>query len=67
MLGAAQAGRRSSLRLLTLLEDEELIGAAREEAVRLVDADPALAGQPGLAAAIRALLETERAQYLEKA
>jgi ATP-dependent DNA helicase RecG len=67
VLGAAQAGRRSSLRLLTLLEDEELIGAAREEAVRLVDADPALAGQPGLAAAIRALLETERAQYLEKA
>src|SRR5437868_3817147 len=29
VLGASQAGRRSSLRLLTLLRDEELIGQAR--------------------------------------
>jgi ATP-dependent DNA helicase RecG len=67
VLGAAQAGRRSSLRLLTLLADEDLIGHARQEATRLVDADPALAGQPGLAAEIRALLDTERADFLEKA
>ena len=32
VLGAAQAGRRSSLKLLTLLQDEDLIGQAREEA-----------------------------------
>jgi len=67
VLGAAQAGRRSSLRLLTLLADEDLIGHARQEAARLVDADPALAGEPGLAAAIRALLDQERAEFLEKA
>jgi ATP-dependent DNA helicase RecG len=67
VLGSAQAGRRSSLRLLTLLADEELIAAAREEAAALVDADPALAGHPGLAAAVRALLDTEQAEYLEKA
>jgi ATP-dependent DNA helicase RecG len=67
VLGAAQAGRRSSLKLLTLLRDEELIGQARHEAEELVGADPALAGQPALAAAITALLDAERAEYLEKA
>jgi ATP-dependent DNA helicase RecG len=67
VLGTAQAGRRSSLRLLGLLEDEELIGQAREEAVELVGADPALAGYPGLAAAVEALAEHERAAFLEKA
>jgi ATP-dependent DNA helicase RecG len=67
VLGAAQAGRRSSLKLLTLLKDEDLIGAARQEAEELVGADPALAGQPALAAAIAALLDAERAEFLEKA
>jgi ATP-dependent DNA helicase RecG len=67
VLGAAQAGRRSSLKLLTLLKDEDLIGAARQEAEELVGADPVLAGQPALAAAIAALLDAERAEFLEKA
>ena len=67
VLGAAQAGRRSSLKLLTLLRDEELIGQARHEAEELIGADPALAGQPALAAAISAMLDADRAEYLEKA
>jgi ATP-dependent DNA helicase RecG len=67
VLGAAQAGRRSSLKLLTLLRDEDLIGQARQEAEELVGADPALAGEPALVAAISALLDSERAEYLEKA
>jgi ATP-dependent DNA helicase RecG len=67
VLGAAQAGRRSSLKLLTLLKDEELIGRARREATELVSADPALAGYPALASALRVLLDQERAEYLEKA
>jgi ATP-dependent DNA helicase RecG len=67
VLGTAQAGRKSSLKLLRLLEDEDLIGQAREEATKLVDADPALAGQPGLADAVRALIDLERATFLEKA
>ena len=67
VLGAAQAGRRSSLKLLTLLKDEDLIGDARREAQQLVEADPALAGQPALAAAVRVMLDRERAEYLEKA
>ncbi len=67
VLGAAQAGRRSSLKLLTLLADEKLIGQAREEATALVAGDPELAGQPALASAIASLLDEEQAEYLEKA
>jgi ATP-dependent DNA helicase RecG len=67
VLGTVQAGRKSSLKLLQLLRDEDLIGHAREEATRLVDSDPALAGEPGLAAAVRALVDAEQTSYLEKA
>jgi ATP-dependent DNA helicase RecG len=67
VLGAAQAGRKTSLKLLTLLQDEDLIGQARQEAISLVAADPALAGQPALAATVRAILDHEQAEFLEKA
>jgi ATP-dependent DNA helicase RecG len=67
VLGTAQAGRKSSLKLLQLLRDEDLIGQSRDEATRLVDGDPALAGHPGLAAAVRALVEDEQTSFLEKA
>ncbi len=67
VLGAAQAGRKSSLKMLTLLADEELIGQARQEATALVGADPALASHPALAAAISALLDEDQAEFLEKA
>ncbi|HEX3490551.1 MAG TPA: ATP-dependent DNA helicase RecG [Streptosporangiaceae bacterium] len=67
VLGTAQAGRRSSLKLLHVLSDEDLIGQARAEAIELVDADPALAGYPALADAVAALVEAEQAEFLEKA
>ncbi|HUZ25892.1 MAG TPA: ATP-dependent DNA helicase RecG [Streptosporangiaceae bacterium] len=67
VLGTVQAGRRSSLKILSVLDDEELIARARTAATALVDADPALAGHPALAAAVGALLENDRAEYLEKA
>ena len=67
VLGAAQAGRKRSLKLLTLLTDEELIGQARDEAASLVAADPELAGHPALAAAIGTLVDPEQAEFLEKA
>ncbi|MGH3070357.1 MAG: ATP-dependent DNA helicase RecG [Streptosporangiaceae bacterium] len=67
VLGAAQAGRKSGLKMLTLLRDEELIVQARAEAQALVDADPRLAAHPALAGAIRALLDEEQAKFLEKA
>jgi ATP-dependent DNA helicase RecG len=67
VLGTAQAGRRTSLKILKLLDDEDLIGDARVAATDLVDADPALADHPALADAVAALLDTERTEYLEKA
>ncbi|HUC25100.1 MAG TPA: ATP-dependent DNA helicase RecG [Streptosporangiaceae bacterium] len=67
VLGTAQAGRRSSLKILQLLRDEDLIGQAREEAITIVDADPALADQPALAAAVHALVDAEETTFLEKA
>jgi ATP-dependent DNA helicase RecG len=67
VLGTAQAGRRSSLKMLNVLKDEDLIGEARAAAIDLVDADPALAGHSALAAAVAQVTESERAEYLEKA
>jgi ATP-dependent DNA helicase RecG len=67
VLGVAQAGRKSGLKMLTLLQDEELIVQARAEAQTLVDADPQLAAHPALAGAIRTLLDEEQAKFLEKA
>ncbi len=65
VLGAAQAGRHSSLKLLQLLADEDLIGQARQEATAVVSADPALSGHPALRAAIDDLLGPQ-ADYLDK-
>ncbi|HZG94586.1 MAG TPA: ATP-dependent DNA helicase RecG [Mycobacteriales bacterium] len=67
VLGASQSGRRSSVRLLELLEDEDLIVEARAEATALVERDPELATAPALAAELARAVDEERAEYLEKA
>ena len=67
VLGSAQSGRRSGLRLLSVLRDEDVIVDAREAATEVVAADPDLATHPVLAAAVRRLDESEQADYLEKA
>jgi ATP-dependent DNA helicase RecG len=67
VLGAEQSGRRSGVRLLSLLEDEELIATARAEATALLNTDRGLADYPGLAAEVAALATDERAEWLEKA
>jgi len=66
VLGQAQSGVRSSLRVLSVLEDEEVIAAARDEATLLVAEDPELTDRPALAAALRSLVDEDRAEYLEK-
>jgi ATP-dependent DNA helicase RecG len=67
VLGAAQSGRRSGLRLLSVLEHEDIIAAARGDAAALVAQDPGLETVPDLADAVRLLRESEQADYLEKA
>ncbi|MEU6336520.1 ATP-dependent DNA helicase RecG [Streptomyces cellulosae] len=66
VLGQAQSGTRSSLRMLAVIDDEEVIAEAREEATRIVAADPDLERMPALRTALDALLDEEREQYLEK-
>ncbi|MET8152231.1 ATP-dependent DNA helicase RecG [Actinoplanes sp. NPDC049668] len=66
VLGALQSGRNSHLRLLSLLRDSKLITDARAEASELVSEDPTLAKHPALLASVTALVDEERAEYLEK-
>jgi ATP-dependent DNA helicase RecG len=66
VLGASQSGRRSSLRLLRVLRDEDLIVDARDDAAEVVGADPTLRGHPGLRDAVDRALAEQRAEYLDK-
>ncbi|AGZ45572.1 ATP-dependent DNA helicase RecG [Actinoplanes friuliensis] len=66
VLGASQSGKHSHLRLLSLLRDSKLITDARAEATALVLEDPTLAKHPALLASVAALVDEERAEYLEK-
>src|SRR3954468_829443 len=66
VLGQAQSGARTSLRVLSVIDDEEIIAEAREEATTLVAADPELTRLTGLRTALDALLDEEKEQYLEK-
>jgi ATP-dependent DNA helicase RecG len=66
VLGTEQSGRRSTLRLLSVLTDEDVILAAREAATALLETDPDLASAPALLEAVDALEESERAEFLDK-
>ncbi|GAA0279678.1 ATP-dependent DNA helicase RecG [Cryptosporangium japonicum] len=66
VLGVAQSGRRSRLKLLSLMRDEDVIHDARTEATALIAEDPELRAYPGLAAAVDALVDPDAADYLEK-
>jgi ATP-dependent DNA helicase RecG len=67
VLGALQSGRRSGLRLLSLLRHEDVIARARTYATEIVAADPELAHHRGLRALVDETVgDEERAAYLEK-
>ncbi|MEV8251139.1 ATP-dependent DNA helicase RecG [Microbacterium sp. NPDC076768] len=62
VLGAAQAGVRSSLKLLRVVKDAGLIARAREVAQEILTADPTLTSHPGLREAIgRRVSDEDRA------
>ncbi|EQM74335.1 ATP-dependent DNA helicase RecG [Microbacterium maritypicum] len=62
VLGAAQAGVRSSLKLLRVVKDAGLITRAREVAESILSVDPDLADHPGLREAIgRRVSDEDRA------
>ncbi|PFG40845.1 ATP-dependent DNA helicase RecG [Georgenia soli] len=66
VLGASQSGRSSSLRLLRVLQDADIIDAARAAARELVARDPGLATEPGLAQLVAESIDEDAAAYLER-
>ncbi|MDO5504486.1 MAG: ATP-dependent DNA helicase RecG [Actinomycetia bacterium] len=66
VLGAEQSGSRSALTYLGVIAHEEIIVAARDLAIDIVEDDPELAGHPDLAAAVERVLGEERAAFLER-
>lgn len=66
ILGATQSGRRSTLRLLRVLRDAEVIEQARGDALAIVGQDPGLDNHAALRAAIDAYLEPEKEVFLER-
>ena len=66
VLGSAQSGATSHLRLLRVIRDESLIIKARQVATELIDSDEALVNYPGLLIEVDKLRQEERASYLEK-
>jgi ATP-dependent DNA helicase RecG len=66
VLGAAQSGRRTSLRLLSVLRDEDLIAVARDDATAIVGDDPTLTLHPGLKAAVDAATADAATDFLDK-
>jgi ATP-dependent DNA helicase RecG len=66
VLGSIQSGGRSSLRLLRVAKDGDLILDARELAAAVLDEDPTLAAHPALAEALARRLDEAEAAFLSK-
>ncbi len=66
VLGSAQSGATSHLRLLRVIRDEEIIFEARMVAEEILKLDPMLSSNAILLAEVDKLREEERASYLEK-
>jgi len=66
VLGKAQSGVRSHLRLLKVLRDEEIIEKARRAAQALISKDPELKGYPNLVAELNALRKVDSVAFVDK-
>ncbi|MGJ1543801.1 ATP-dependent DNA helicase RecG [Clavibacter sepedonicus] len=66
VLGTNQSGGRSSLRLLRVAQDGDLIESAREHAHDVLEASPDLADQPALGRALARRLDDEERAFLDK-
>jgi ATP-dependent DNA helicase RecG len=65
VLGKAQSGAHSQLRLLRVVRDEKLIEIAKDEAVQIVEG-AGIDAFPALARAVAEIAANERSDYLEK-
>ena len=66
VLGSAQSGATSHLRLLRVIRDEEVIMRARTVAEQILESDPELISNTALSDEVDKLRQEERATYLEK-
>lgn len=66
VLGAEQSGRKSSLRSLSLLRDEQIISDAREEAIGIIAADPQLSNTPALRDLAAQIVGPEAVDWLDR-
>jgi ATP-dependent DNA helicase RecG len=66
VLGDAQSGARSSLRLLRVVKDADIIAEARTAAEHVLADDPVLAQHPGLVAALERRVGREERAALAK-
>jgi len=66
VLGSVQSGGRSSLRLLRVATDGELIQDARALAQGVLESDPGLEGHPALRDALERRLDAETEAFLAK-
>lgn len=66
VLGSAQSGATSHLRLLRVIRDEEVILRARTVAEQILESDPELTVNTVLRQEVDKLLQEERATFLEK-
>lgn len=64
VLGDAQSGALSQLRLLSVVDDGAVIEIARRHAEEILDDDPGLNQHPALAERVRRLAGSEEAEYL---
>ena len=67
VLGGTQSGRRSSLKLLRVVEDAEVIADARTAAEGLLESDPALAAHDALRASVTRRFDDAERAFLGKA
>lgn len=67
VLGTAQSGTRSQLRLLRVLRDEKIIEDSRAVAISIIAEDPELTSNPALRDELSKLERDERADFIEKA
>jgi ATP-dependent DNA helicase RecG len=66
VLGKAQSGSRSHLRLLRVLRDEPIIEKARTAAISLIAQDPTLHTWPHLSREVEILRKEESSQFVDK-
>lgn len=66
ILGAAQSGRASSLRLLRVIADAAIIERARTDARALISEDPNLVHHPELLTAITQLVDPDHEEFLDR-